>query len=224
MIRSAIRYIMHRTYRPFLIWYLSKERKFTYNNVEIKVWPGVFHPGFFYSSTFLLDYLTEQVSLTGKSFLELGCGSALISIAAAKQGAIVTASDISSKAVENAAFNAHLNNVDIEIIKSDLFDNIKRETFDIIAVNPPYYKGSVSKEEDYAWYSGDAYQYFHKLFGSLCSYMHDQTKVYMVLSNDCEWEQFEQIAQKASFQWDLKSEAKMFLERNYIWQIKFKSK
>lgn len=188
------------------------------------VWPGVFHPGFFYSSTFLLDYLTEHTKLSGKRFLELGCGSALISIVAAREGAIVTASDISSKAVQNSAFNARLNNVEMEIIQSDLFDDLEDRTFDIIAINPPYYKGSISKEEDHAWYSGESHQYFHKLFKDLSIYMHDKTEVYMVLSDQCDWDQLNQIADKYSFQWELKNEAKMFLERNYIWQIKLKTK
>lgn len=78
--------------------------------------------------------------LKGKKFLELGCGSGLISIAAAKKGARVTASDINPVAVEFLVKNSEENKVEIEVIESDLFNDIPKQPFDIIAINPPYYK------------------------------------------------------------------------------------
>ncbi len=56
---------------PATRWYLRKPRGYTYNGVDIVVQPGVFHPGLFYSTKFLLEFLREQ-PLAGKSLLELG--------------------------------------------------------------------------------------------------------------------------------------------------------
>ena len=61
--------------------------------------PEVFHPGFFFSTRLLLK-LYQTIAIAGKSFLEPGCGSGLISIYAAKKGAIVTATDINPVAIE----------------------------------------------------------------------------------------------------------------------------
>ncbi len=51
--------------------------------------------------------------------LELGCGLGLPSIAAARAGAKVTASDWSADALEAAATNAKRNEVDIEFVNAD---------------------------------------------------------------------------------------------------------
>ena len=135
---------------PFTRWYLRKERKLVYNGITTHVFPGVFHPGFFHSTKFILSYLSYH-PLNGKSLLELGCGSGLISITASKAGANVTASDISLKALENTKHNANINQMFIKIVYSDLFDNIDKIQFDWIVINPPYYARKPESEQDLAW-------------------------------------------------------------------------
>ena len=62
-------------------WYLSKPRDFSYKNISVIVLPGVFHPGFFHSTKMLLGFLNHQ-DINKKEFLELGCGSGIISVIA----------------------------------------------------------------------------------------------------------------------------------------------
>lgn len=71
--------------------------------------------------------------------LDIGTGSGAIAIALKKVFPLssVTAIDISEKALEVAKKNAKINNVQIDFIKSDLFENIQ-DTFDVIISNPPY--------------------------------------------------------------------------------------
>ena len=49
----------------------------------------------------------------------------------------MVASDISSEAVASVKRNAELNNLEIEIIRSDLFNSIKEDQFDLIIFNAP---------------------------------------------------------------------------------------
>ena len=67
-----------------------------------------------------------------------GSGAIAVSIAYYCQNSIVTATDISENALEVAKKNANLNNVNIEFIKSNLFDKLTEKKFDIILSNPPY--------------------------------------------------------------------------------------
>lgn len=70
--------------------------------------------------------------------LDLCTGSGCLGIAMANNlNARVTMSDISRKAIRRASRNARLNNAKVEIVRSNLFDNIT-STFDIIISNPPY--------------------------------------------------------------------------------------
>src|SRR5689334_11505598 len=95
---------------PLTHWYLRKERNFRYRNIPLTILPGVFHPGLFGSSKFMLQYLSN-IDVAGKTFLDVGTGSGAIAIVAAKRGAIVTAIDLSKLAVDNAILNAKRNNV-----------------------------------------------------------------------------------------------------------------
>ena len=70
--------------------------------------------------------------------LDLCTGSGCIAITIKKEiNSNVTATDISSDALEVAKKNVNLNNVDIKLINSDLFNNIDGK-FDCIISNPPY--------------------------------------------------------------------------------------
>lgn len=73
--------------------------------------------------------------------LDMCTGSGAIAITIKKlTGVKVTAVDISDEALEVAKFNAIKNNVEIEFISSDMFDNLGERQFDVIISNPPYIK------------------------------------------------------------------------------------
>src|ERR1043165_5117256 len=119
--KNIIRTLIRKLYKPPLQRYLSKERNFRYKDLSLKIFPGVFHPGFFFSTKLMLHFL-ESFNLQNKKLLDLGSGSGLLALVAAKKGAAVTASDISMKAVNNISLNAMLNSENFPVINSDLFD------------------------------------------------------------------------------------------------------
>lgn len=99
-----------RFIKPIIVIYLSRQRNYRYANIKAVIYRGVFHPGFFFSTKALINFL-ETMELKDKNLLELGCGSGLISIVAARNGANVTASDINPATIECAQLNGQKNGV-----------------------------------------------------------------------------------------------------------------
>lgn len=103
------------------------------------------------------EILVEEViqiaeKIKAKKILDLGTGSGAIAIALAKyiKDSQITATDISSKALEIAEQNAQKNEVDKKIVflTSDLFGEIPKEKYDIIVSNPPYIKREIIRTLD----------------------------------------------------------------------------
>lgn len=191
---------------------------YNYGNIRLEIPPQVFHPGFFFSTRLLLRYISA-LSLEGQRFLELGAGSGLISIYAAKNRATVTATDINPVAVECLRTNNDQNKVKSEIILSDLFDRIPEQSFDIIAINPPYYKKQPKTIADHAWYCGENGEYFEQLFIKLGKYIHKNSIVLMVLSEECDIKMISEIASGHNFYMQKKITKKSAWEYLYIYQI-----
>ena len=164
--RSLVKYIVARTYKPLLVKYLSKTRTYSWKGITLEIPPEVFHPGFFTSTKILLNYIKHK-NFKQNSVLELGAGSGLISIYSAKKGADVTATDINTVAISFLKKNAKRNNVDLIILHSDIFNSIPIRLFDTIIINPPYYKKQPRSNAEYAWYCGENGEYFQKLFKHL---------------------------------------------------------
>ena len=194
---------------------------YKYKNIRVMVRQSVFHPGLFFSTKMILSYL-EGLNIQGKSFLEIGSGSGLISISAARKQAKVTAIEISRKALENTRENAVLNSVELDTILSDLFNQLPNRVFDLVVFNPPYYPKKIIKESDYAWYSGENHQYFEKLFSGLKNHIHSESVVIMSWSEDSDLKPVEKIADKYGFR--LKTEARKWIwfETNFIYCIELK--
>ncbi|HKO81813.1 MAG TPA: methyltransferase [Chitinophagaceae bacterium] len=216
--KAVLKNIVAHTYKPLLERYLSKIRSYNYENIQLEISPQVFHPGFFFSTRLLLNYI-KQLPMKGKSLLEPGCGSGLISIYAAMKGASVVSTDINPVAIEYLRKNSRQNQVALTIIHSDLFKHIPAQEFDIIAINPPYYRKQPRTLKDYAWYCGENGEYFTMLFAELNNYIHPGSEVYMVLFEGCDMEMINTIAMQNQFVLQCVHTHKNLLEENSIFKI-----
>lgn len=219
----AIHQFIRKIISPFLIpivkWYLSKDRLYEKGEIQLLVKSGVFHPGFFGSTSVLRKFILQHSHVSGRKVLELGAGTGVISILLYRLGAIVTASDISRNAIENIKINAQRNDAALRVIHSDMFENIK-DSFDLIVINPPYYRRKPVQEPDHAWYAGESLQYFYKLFAGLPGVMHSDSRVLMVLSDDCNLEEINKIAGSNSFKSTVKHREFKWIQNFYIIEFK----
>jgi len=216
--RKITRWLASRFYRPVVTKWLSRERRYSSHGLQIDVHPQVFHPGFFFSTRLLLRYL-DSLPVAGKSFLELGAGSGLIAFAAEKRGALVTATDINPFALEYLEKNRLANHSGLRLVASDLFDALGSEVFDIIAINPPYYRKTPVTPADHAWNCGENGEYFEKLFAGLGSHVHPGSIVLMILCSGCDLEMIHQLAEKHEFWLNCVKKHRNWLEDNYIFRV-----
>lgn len=86
-------------------------------------------------------------------FLEVGTGTGLVAIHAARAARLAVATDANPDAVRLARRNAAANRVPLIVVRCDLMAPI-RGPFDVVAFNPPYLPGWPMDELDRAWSGG----------------------------------------------------------------------
>ncbi|GAB2803392.1 methyltransferase [Actinoallomurus bryophytorum] len=97
--------------------------------------PGVYRPQ---GDTRLLAE-TLRTARVGARVLDVGTGTGVLALAAARGGAAqVIAVDSCARAVFTARVNALLRRLPVRVVHSDLFEAVAGEVFDVIVANPPY--------------------------------------------------------------------------------------
>lgn len=135
--KEKVRYYLKKiAIDKFPLQYLFNEQEFYGRKFFIE--KGVLIP------RFDTETLVEQailLSKEGDKILDIGTGSGIIAISLALEikKSKVIGIDISEKAIEIANRNIMIHGVDnVRILKSNLFENIEYNKFDMIISNPPY--------------------------------------------------------------------------------------
>lgn len=214
--RKVIKKVVEPLVKKAFFKYYATSREYTYKNITVSVHPDVFPPHFTISTKILLDFLSRK-DLKNKTLLELGCGSGIISLFCASKEAKVTASDINTIALKKLKEASKKHKLRVECINSDLFDAISQVYFDFIIINPPYYPKKPKNVKEMAWFCGEKFEYFDKLFKQLTSINCDN--ILMILSEDCNIKKIKQIASINELKFSLVLEKTVLLEKNYIYKI-----
>ncbi len=144
------------------------------DGVRLLVLPEVFNPAVFASSGFLARAvatlpLADPRSARpaspdgdGARVLDMGTGSGVGAIVAARRGFRSVGVDINPAAARCARINALLNGVEdrVEIRHGDLFDPVQGEQFDLVLFNPPFFRGVPGSALDAAWRATDVVERF----------------------------------------------------------------
>jgi ribosomal protein L11 methyltransferase len=109
------------------------------DDVIIEIDPGMAFGTGTHETTRMCIAMLEEYLEDGASVLDVGCGSGILSVAAAKLGAgSVLALDLDGVAVEVAGQNVRLNNVEdrVSVIRSDIVTAVPEGSkFDIVVAN-----------------------------------------------------------------------------------------
>jgi len=124
------------------------------------VTPSVFNPKVPRTGEFLASLLDANLVGRNHEVLDMGTGSGVCAVFAARHAARVVAVDINPAAVRCAGINALLNGVEskIDARQGDLFAPVRGERFDFILFNPPFLRGI--PQDDKAWRSADVGERF----------------------------------------------------------------
>jgi release factor glutamine methyltransferase len=174
-----------------------------YKKIYYQTHPQVYQPA---EDPFLLADNLEVERMSRA--LEIGTGTGLIAILAAKKARIVIATDINSHALDCTLKNIIANKTyNMELRKGDLFEPVEDEKFDIILFNTPYLPTEedeiVADELDAAWNGGPGgRKVIDRFLAQVKNHLNPGGKVQMVQSslsdNEKTLKKFEELGFKAS--------------------------
>jgi HemK-related putative methylase len=126
------------------------------------VTPSVFNPKVPRTGEFLASQIDSRLVQRDWEVLDMGTGSGVCAMFAARHARRVVAVDINAAAVRCAGINALLNHLEhrIDVRHGDLFAPVSEERFDLILFNPPFVQGAPQNDRDRAWRSNDVAERF----------------------------------------------------------------
>jgi HemK-related putative methylase len=132
------------------------------HGTPLLVMPSVFNPKGTRAGAFLAARLDSRLVRADAEVLDMGTGSGVCAVFAARHARRVVAVDINPVAARCAGINARLNHLEhrIEVRHGDLFAPVAGERFDLILFNPPFLRGAPRDDCDRAWRSTDVAERF----------------------------------------------------------------
>ena len=119
----------------------------------------------------------------GEKILEIGCGSGIVSIHCAMNGADVTCGDINPKAVGLTKKNALSNKVRLNVINTDVYSEVS-DIFETIIFNLPYLPVDEKGELAKSWSGGkDGLGPLPRLLDGASDHLTDSGRIIVVVSS-----------------------------------------
>ena len=189
---------------------------------RLTVRPTVFHPRFFISSERFAQFI-DGLDLAGKRVLDVGTGSGILALAAARAGAeSVIAADINPNAALNAAENAHANGFAgrVTALCSNLLTALApRPLFDVILSSPPKHAGEPRNLADLGWHAGAKYRYISALFDQSRERLKPGGRMYVMVSSDSDLDLFGRLIERAGFRARQVHEHSLYIESMIIYEL-----
>jgi release factor glutamine methyltransferase len=214
--RSTVHYLSHR-----FILNRHSTRSVQAAGFRLAIYPSVFHPKLFLTSEFFARFLST-IDLEGKEVADVGTGTGILALAAARAGAKAVALDINPMAVNAAADNARANGLGDRVIavRSDLMSTLAPDSqFDVIISNPPFFSGEPRDIADRAWVAGPEYRDIAPLFEQARQRLKPSGTMYVLLSSDSDLHFFGQLIAKAGFRARIATAFSILVESMIIYEL-----
>jgi release factor glutamine methyltransferase len=154
-----------------------------------------------------------------QTVLDMGTGSGILAIVAAKLGCSVTAVDINPEALTAAKANAAIAGVKIKPVRSDLFERVTGK-FDLITFNPPYVRTEDSElktadMQSRAWAGGkDGMQVINRFLSSVCGFLKPEGRILLLVSTLDDKE-----PKLKGFKTKVRKRASLFFEKLWVLEL-----
>jgi release factor glutamine methyltransferase len=219
-LRRAFRGTVHYLSHKFILDRRST-RSVRAAGFRLAIYPSVFHPKLFLTSEFFARFLST-VGLEGKHVADVGTGTGILALTAARAGAKVVALDINPMAVKAAADNARANGLGdrVTAVRSDLMSAVAPSAqFDVIISNPPFFSGEPRDMADRAWVAGPGYRDIASLFEQARQRLKPSGTMYVLLSSDSDLHFFGQLIAKAGFRTRTATAFSILVESMIIYEL-----
>jgi release factor glutamine methyltransferase len=216
LFRDSVHYLSHK-----FILNRRSTRTVRAAGFRLIVYPTVFHPKLFLTSEFFARFLATT-NLAGKRAADVGTGSGILALAAARAGATVVALDINPKAVEATTDNACANGLGdrVTAIRSDLMSGLEPDClFDVIISNPPFFSGEPRDIADRAWVAGPGYRDIISLFEQARQRLKPSGKMYVLLSSDSDLHFLGRLIARAGFRARIATAFSIIIESMIIYEL-----
>lgn len=155
----------------YLLWQHRRHNRLVLERaagLDLVLLPGVMNPRLFRSGEYFATTLNKALIPEGSHVLDMGTGSGIVAISAARWAGHVDAVDVNSEAVRCARINALLNGFEavIEVHEGDLFEPLCDRRYDVVLFNPPFFRGAPGGGFDLAWRANDTVERFAAELGN----------------------------------------------------------
>ncbi len=170
--------------------------------------------------TFLLVKVLGDELRKEDRVLDMGTGTGILSMVAAKRCKEVVGVDINKEAINLAAENASKNGLrNVEFVCSDLFENVDGE-FDLVVFNPPYLPGNEDEEQiegSEQWFGGeDGLDVIRRFSEDVGNYLSKDGRILLLVSSLTDIEKTRSLFSDRGFQVEVKAEKKIPWETLYV--------
>src|SRR3954466_12352028 len=221
LVRRAFRWVVHFLSYNFIL--SRRDIRVSYAaGFRLSVRPTVFHPKFFISSEKFASFL-DTLDLSGKRICEIGTGTGILALAAARAGAAnVVATDINPNASRSANENAQANGLGDRVtgVCTNLMAGLApRPLFDVILSSPPKHAGEPKNLADPGGHAGPASRDIKDLFDQARERLKPGGCIYLMVSSDTDLTLFSELIEKAGFDAQEMREHSLVIESLIIYKL-----